>query len=106
MHAPKITKPGIGLCLEPRGLTGSHNLIEIIDNQCRMRPLRWMKLRFDAKMQIHRTSNKPDAFTSSHRSGLLNFAEFQNAGVKLARALLAANRNRNLHVIKSKHWHM
>ncbi len=106
MHAPKITNPSIGLCLQPRAFTGSHNLIEIIDNKCRMRPLSWMKLRFDAQMQIHRTSNEPDAFTSRHRSGLLNFAEFQNAGVKLARAFLAANRNRNLHVIKSKHWHV
>jgi hypothetical protein len=105
MDAAKTIEGSIG----PRGQTSAFaerkNSVEPFDDERGMSSFCGMELRFDTEVQIYGPSRKPDAVASGHLRGLLDFAKPEDSGVKLPSPIFAADRNRQLHVVKAKDWH-
>ena len=106
MDAAKTIKGSIG----SRGQTGAFaerkDSVEPFDDQRGMSPFCGMEIGLDAEVHICRSGCKPNAVASRHRRGLLDLGQPENPGIKFPRAIFAADRNRELHVVEAKdrHW--
>ena len=91
--------------LSSMALAGRQDLVKALNYKRGMCSLGGMKVGFDSEMEIHGACDEPNAFTFGHRRGLLHFRKAQDATIKRASAVLAAEGNGDLHVLDAEDFH-